>query len=442
MKFYECIQKFFEHKFENNQSYDINKRRDFLNKFLHLGIPTTKHEEWKYTNLTFLDDLDFNFVHDNQKFLSNNLLAELEYHDFSEFYFVPIVNGFYLDSQATLNGFFDVQRINDESVFSSNGSLLNFERFFNGNNPFSFLNLAAFSDSVFLQIKDNTVLERPIVLQYNYIFETSSLSNTLNFIEVGENSKVSIIILFKSNNASKVFANEYINLHLKQNSSIEISFLQYDLSNLILLNNLNVVCDIGVFFKSNYFSFETQFVRNNVNLAFEGINSTAKLNGVYIVSSNNFVDNHTMLYHNQPFCTSDEDYRGIINEQARSVFNGKIYVARGAQKTNAYQSNKNILLSNEARVYTRPQLEIYADDVKCTHGATAGFLDQDSLFYLTTRGIGKEKAKALLLSSFVSNNLERVEQSELRNILKELVAKKLNLENIYFCSAINELSKV
>ncbi|MFN3781379.1 MAG: Fe-S cluster assembly protein SufD, partial [Candidatus Kapaibacteriota bacterium] len=335
-----------------------------------------------------------------------------------------------------------ISKLDDDSVFLGESFLKNFETFYDSNNPFSFLNLAIFSDARFLKIANDVALDKPLVLQYNYNYEASSFSTTLSFIEVGENSKAEIIVLFKSHNPGEVLANEIINLYLKQNANVEISFVQYDTENLILLNNLNVVTESDVKFKCNTFSLETKFVRNNLNLAFEGLNSLGFLNGINIMSENNFIDNHTVVLHNQPNCTSEEDYRGIINDQARAIFNGKIYVARGAQKTNAYQSNKNILLSNEARVYTRPQLEIYADDVKCTHGATAGFLDQDSLFYMTSRGIGKEKAKSLLLNSFVSSNLEKVEQSELRNLLKELVAKKLNLEDIYFCSAINELSKV
>lgn len=442
MKFLDIVQNIFQNKFERYHEYKIDKRKYFLNKFLELGLPTTKHEEWKYTNLSFINDLSFSFGDENKTLSENQNLSELELSDFLNFNIIHIFNGYFLDSQNGLNGFVEFNKLDDDRVFSGKSFLMNFEQFFDNNNPFGFLNLATFSDARLLKIRNDVALEKPLVLQYNYDFGVPSLSNTLSFIEVGENSKAEIIVLFRSLSSARVLANEFINLHLKRNANVEISFVQFDTENLILLNNFNVVTQSDVNFKCNTFSFETQFVRNNLNLAFEGLNSLGFLNGINIVSGNNFIDNHTVVLHNKPSCTSEEDYRGIISDQARAIFNGKIYVARDAQKTNAYQSNKNILLSNEARVYTRPQLEIYADDVKCTHGATAGFLDQDVLYYITARGIGKDKAKALLLNSFVSRNLERVEQPELRNFLKEMVAKKLNLEDIFFCSSIAELSKV
>jgi Fe-S cluster assembly protein SufD len=167
-------------------------------------------------------------------------------------------------------------------------------------------------------------------------------------------------------------------------------------------------------------------VRNNLYLRLDGENINTYLNGLYVAGGEQVVDNHTLVDHATPHCFSSELYKGIIDDKAQGVFNGKIWVRQDAQKTNAYQSNKNILLSNDASMNTKPQLEIYADDVKCSHGATTGQLDEEALFYLRARGIGEAAARALLNHAFAADVVEQVENETIRQSLMLLLDAKLS----------------
>lgn len=442
MNFVENVKKIFYNRF-NRDGMAFENRSMFLDKFSFLGLPTLKHEDWKYTNLAFLNEINFDLLENKTLFKEEDISDTLDFLNGNSITVFSFVNGDF-GGFYKLNPSSDVDFINfDNKVFlNKDNSLSKFETFFNDSNPFGYLNLALNTSAIKISIKKEVELKSPIVLLYFYDTNYSAITNTLSFIEVGESSKANIIVIFVNKSTQKILANEFINLHLHSKSSVELNYIQTNLDEIVLLNNLNVIIDGNVNFNLNTFTIDTEFVRNNLNLLFNEPFSEAFLNGIYIVSNDEFVDDHTLVIHKEPNCKSDENFRGILDGNGRAVFNGKIYVARNAQKTNAYQSNKNLLLSNEARINTRPQLEIYADDVRCTHGATAGFLDKEMLFYITSRGINKEKAKSLLLNSFVSENLEKVVVPELRNYLKEIVAKKLNLEDIFFCSAIEEVSKV
>ncbi len=443
MKFNENIKKIFSDRFLTNKEQEVLKERSFyLDKFLNIGLPTLKHEDWKYTNLSFLHNFDFGLLQNEYSFDPKVVYDSLNFLENKRNFVVPIANGKLNYFNGNSTDLVKVHHLDDASIFNNNSILQKFHKFLNSSNPFGYLSLAMFSSSVFLKVEDKTELNEPIILFYYYDADYPSISNTFSFVEVGEDSRVNIIVFFVNKSAQMVLANEFINLHAKRNAKVEINFVQNDLKNVALLNNLNLIAETNTTVGINTFTINTEFVRNNINFLFDGKHSNAFLNGVYIESMDEFVDNHTLVMHNQPNCISDENFRGILDGNSRAVFNGKIFVAPDAQKTNAYQSNKNLLLSNYARVNTRPQLEIYADDVRCTHGATAGFLDREMLFYITSRGISREKAKSLLLNSFVAENFEKVGISELRNYLKVLVAKKLNLEDIFFCSAIDELTKV
>jgi Fe-S cluster assembly protein SufD len=169
----------------------------------------------------------------------------------------------------------------------------------------------------------------------------------------------------------------------------------------------------------NYFSFllQAKFSRNNFQVNFNGSGIDSKLNGLFIGKNDSIVDNHILMSHNKPHCHSNQFFKGILQDASRGVFNGKVLVQKDAQKTDAYQSNKNILTTREASIFTKPELEIYADDVKCSHGATSGFLQEDELFYLMSRGIGQEESKSLLLKAFANEVIDKVENEDFRDWL-------------------------
>ncbi|MCX7908278.1 MAG: Fe-S cluster assembly protein SufD [Ignavibacteria bacterium] len=441
MGFIDNVSALFEKKFSKQICRDEDSERlVFFEKFKELGLPTIKNEDWKYTNLAFLNEINFQLSSCTKAIDTGLVEKYLSFLNGNDKIVVPYINNSIDESFVKPLSSFDYKILRNGSFFANTKLISKFSNFFDSSNPFNFLTLAFSTDSAYLNVNNGFENEIPIILFYLYDFEINTLSNTLSFVEVEEDAKINIIAIFINRSRDKVFANEIINFHLKRNSNVEVNILQFNIDNLVLIDNFNFILESGATLKINTFSLNNYFVRNNLNVLFNEPYGTAFLNGIYFTADDEFVDNHTLVLHNQPNCISDENFRGILDGTGRAVFNGKIYVARDAQKTNAYQSNKNLLLSNDARINTRPQLEIYADDVRCTHGATAGYLDQEMLFYIVSRGISKEKAKSLLLNSFVSENLEKVEQPDLRNFVKELVAKKLNLEDIFFCSAIDELT--
>ena len=173
-------------------------------------------------------------------------------------------------------------------------------------------------------------------------------------------------------------------------------------------------------------SLNGDFIRNDLYIRSDATNCESTLNGVYIPQNKEHVDNHTIVDHLSPHCNSSELYKGVVNDNATAVFNGKVFVRPDAQKINAFQSNANILLSDDATVNSKPELEIYADDVKCSHGSTTGQLDEDALFYLRARGIGKDAARDLLVKAFVGDVLETIDIDAVREHATALIEKKLS----------------
>lgn len=422
----------------------LQVKENSFHKFEKVGFPTLKHEEWKYTSLNFLNQIDFSLKYKKYGKAYSSKSNFLKHLNGGNYNLIHLINSNLVDKQIELRkDALDLIHFDENPLENFDFDLYStFEKnFVDDSNPFSYLNTTFFSDGFKLVVNDNVELTEPIILVFSYDNTTPLFTNSLNFIVVGENSKARLIVIFENPSNGETLANETINILQKPNSKFEMNFVQNNISNLYLINNVNLVQQGNTYSKSNTISLNTRFVRNNLNVSFDGEHSEAHLNGIYYVDNDEFVDDHTVIQHNKPNCSSNENFRGVLDGRSRVVFNGKIFVARNAQKTNAYQSNKNILLSEEAKINSKPQLEIYADDVKCTHGATAGYLDREMLFYIESRGISKDKAKSLLLNSFVSENIEQIELPELRDSIKEEIAKKLHLEDIFFCSTIDEITK-
>ena len=219
------------------------------------------------------------------------------------------------------------------------------------------------------------------------------------------------------NSLAEVFAGE--------NSKLQFYRIQNDCKNISQASTIYSRLEKNSHFDTNTISLGNDFVRNNLNIALEEENCETHLNGLFVVKGNEFIDNHTAVRHNKPNCQSNQLYKGILDEKSTGIFNGKIFVERDAQKTNAYQSSKNILLSDDATINTKPELEIYADDVKCSHGSSTGKLDEDAMFYLRARGLSEDSARRLLLYAFANDVLNTIKIDSVKTYLEELVNKKL-----------------
>ncbi|MGQ9818514.1 MAG: Fe-S cluster assembly protein SufD [Candidatus Kapaibacteriales bacterium] len=441
MKFENFVTKAFSEyksdgKFSFRQPQLLEQKNKYLNEFLSYGLPTFRNEDWKYTNLGFLNEIEF----DCTKEYAQSIFSE-HYLDSTLFNGLPknlihlhngkLVTKAYEDDDFSLRKSFELTDI-FATIKTSNA---------NGN-PLLLLNFALSYDGFILDINDNVEIENPFVILFTFENETPKFYNTTNIIKVGKHSKANITVLVNKKSNIDVVTNDFIGIYQQSDSKIEISILQEQFDSFYSFNSIYSNLANNSLFHSNFISLGQKFARNNLQVDLADENSEALINGIYIAESKQFIDNNTIVNHLKPNCRSNQTYRGVLDGNGRAVFNGKIFVARNAQKTNAYQSNKNILLSNEARINTKPQLEIYSDDVKCTHGATAGYLDPEAIFYLRSRGITKTKTKALLLNSFVSGNIEQITLNKLRDFVKEKIAKKLNLEEIFFCSSLESIKNV
>ena len=263
------------------------------------------------------------------------------------------------------------------------------------------LNAAFIANGLFVVVRKNKNIDKPI-----FVYHLTDTGNDNVFVQprslfvVEENAQVQLIELYKNNGLHESFTNEVIEIAVQQNARLEYYKVQDENENCHHVGTTHIQQVGKCFTHSVTVTLNGGTIRNNINMILEAANNEGHLYGLYMVNGKTHVDNHSIVDNVMPNCFSNEFYKGIMDGNATGVFNGKIFVRQDAQKTNAYQSNKNVLMSDTASVNTKPQLEIFADDVKCSHGCTVGRLDDEALFYLRARGIGEKKAKALLLHAF------------------------------------------
>ena len=248
-----------------------------------------------------------------------------------------------------------------------------------------------------------------------------------NLIIAEENAELQIIERHQSLTSNDVLTNSVTEIFAAKNSIVDYYKVQNDKDSASLIDNTFIAQKHGSAVHVHTFSFGGNITRNNLNFYQQGERIDSTLKGVTILNKKQHVDHHTLVHHREPNCESHQDYKGIFGDNATGVFNGKIIVDQIAQKTNAFQQNNNVLISDKATINTKPQLEIFADDVKCSHGCTIGQLDEEALFYLKTRGIPKKEAEALLMYAFANNVLESVRIPELKARIKKLIANKLGV---------------
>lgn len=256
--------------------------------------------------------------------------------------------------------------------------------------------------------------------------EHQVLSQPYITIDAGKSSKAHFVESFVSIGEHHAFTNRTLRIQVAENASFTLDKIQSETDAHYLMNEDRIHVAGDGRFTINTLTIDGGWVRNNLHISFGGQNAEANLHGIYLPRKKQHIDNHTLVDHRVPHCNSNELYKGLLNDHATGVFNGKVYVQPNAQKTNAFQSNANILLSDDAQMNTKPELEIYADDVKCSHGTTTGQLDEDALFYLKARGLGEESARRLLTSAFINDVLDKVENDHIRNyVVSQLITREL-----------------
>lgn len=418
-----------EHSIINEKETSFLKmRKDAFDAFQHLGFPTTKNEEWKYTNLKDITDKTFErnqkTTIDLKSFLSQNEIYNLPFNK------LVFVNGFFnqslseiieKDSSIFITNISSAQK-NNSSVFEKHfGKYAKFE-----NESMNALNTALTSDGAFVYVPEKKLVEHPIlIINISDSSEINVFIQPRNLIVIEKNASVKLVETYFSIGTNTSFTNTVSEIYVGENSTLEHYKIQNESGENFQNNYTQLFQEANTNINHITLTLDGTLVRNNLHFYMNGENCNSLLYGLYVTANKNHVDNHTRVDHAKPNCYSNELYKGILKDKSTAVFNGKIMVHLDAQKTNAYQRNQNILLSDEATINTKPQLEIFADDVKCTHGATVGQLNDEALFYLRSRGIPEDEARKLLLNAFADEIAELIKIPELVSILEKEINNKL-----------------
>jgi len=402
-------------------------RKSSMEAFKQHGFPGQKHEEWKYFNLAPLLQERFTIATASVK---SNITREMVAR-----YKVAGENAIML---VFVNGIFrpDLSDTDKNKTITA-GSILNHEtEDFIGKSgdvneePFLALNNAFFSDGACIRIPAGARVENPVhILHLNDSRTEQTASFPRNLIIAEKNSKAQVIATYHSLTPDKhSFCNAVTELFLNPGSFLELDIKQNEEASSFHIGQVYASLQRDCTFDICTVTLGGGMVRNNLLIRLNDTNCTAHLNGLTLAGGNQVVDHHTVVDHASPGCYSNQLYKGIFDGHAHGVFNGKILVRRDAQKTNAYQSNKTVLLSHDAVMNAKPQLEIFADDVKCSHGATTGQLDEDALFYFRARGIGEQDAKALLNFAFASDVIQKINNDSMKENVLKLLSEKLHAQ--------------
>ena len=397
---------------ENLKSYSekvqtSEEKKELLTSFLAKGFPTIKDEEWKYTSLKKVVAKEYTIENTGEVIDSSTIEKySLGFENKIVFSDGKLINRTNIEG-ISISGFSDFED-------STTGSILQ-------------LNKALAHNGFTISVDKNTVLENPIEILF-FSTTANNFSQYRNQISVGDNAEVKFVERIQNTNDYASMVNHFTQIHCAKNTKVEYNKIQNNTVDSSLIDTVSVyqeqdsTCDI------NTLVFGGSFIRNNLNFEQNGSNCESNMNGVSILDDNQLADNHTFVDHKSAHCRSNEMYKGVYLGKSKGVFNGKIMVRQDAQKIDAFQSNNNLLLSDDSSIDSKPQLEIYADDVKCSHGCTIGQLDEDALFYMRSRGIGIEEAKAVLTYAFASEAIENISVEEVKLLAQKLLAQKLNVD--------------
>lgn len=395
-------------------------KRTASSQFEKEGVPTTKHEEWKFTNLAKVFKKDFSTV-DAQDLASNPELDKIDQ------YKVILENGI-LNTSKTDFVDTDVLEIADLSEKLKDDAFVSnkFNQAFNtSSDSMVALNTALLQGGVYIKVKRSKTTDKPVIIQQ--LFGANSegaVAYSRIIVDIEDNAEGTIIVDSTTPDGSSSLSNFVGEVTVGADARFKYYQLQNDTKEASQINNIKISQAKNSVIDTCTVSLNGELIRNNLQISLDDERIESNFAGLYLLDGKTHVDNHTVADHRFPNCVSNELYKGILDEYSRGVFNGKIFVREDAQKTEAYQSNNNILLSDNAIINTKPQLEIWADDVSCSHGCTVGQLDKDALFYLKSRGIGDQKGKALLLEAFVMEVVDTISFEPFAEYVSGLISER------------------
>ena len=383
-------------------------KNEALDSFLIEGFPTTKNEEWKYTSLKKVIAHDY-LIEDNSLEINDKEIEKYSLNIGSKIVFVngelwqkPKLQGVKIQVNA-----FDNLKFNDSATS---------------------LNAGLAKKGFVIEVEKNLQLEKPLEILFLNKNKSNSFVQYRNKVVLNENANIKIVENIRNLNNEICFTNYVTEIDLKKNANLEFNKLQDYNEFQNIIDTTNVTQAEQSISTINTLLFGGTFTRNNLNFIQNGAHCESNMNGIIILNNNEIGDNHTYVDHKRENCESNELYKGVYLGKSKGIFNGKIMVRPDAQKINAFQANNNLLLSENSAINSKPQLEIYADDVKCSHGCTIGQLDEKALFYLRTRGISKKDAMAILTFAFASEAMEKISIPQLALIVKNLMQERLNVK--------------
>ncbi len=419
--------------FENTVDVDSpvhDIRNQAIRVFEEKGFPTKKEEAWKYTSLNTVLKHDYSVFPKEENALEFTDVKKYFLHDLDTYKIIFIDGKYSSHLSETTHDKIDVCLMSSALTHTKYKPVI--DNYFNkivNHDGLTSLNTAFSKEGAYIFIPKNKLADKPIqIIHFSTGNESAMMLQPRNLIILEENSHVQIIERHQSLTDNPTFTNSVTEIFVGKNAVLDYYKIQNDNQNATLIDNTYIEQQAKSIGSVHTFAFGGNITRNNLNFFQKGEGIDSVLNGVTIIEGKQHVDHNTLVHHTEPNCESHQDYKGIFDEKAIGVFNGKIIVDKKAQKTNAFQSNNNILLSDKATINSKPQLEIFADDVKCSHGCTVGQLDENALFYMRSRGIGEKEASALLMYAFANNVLAGVKIPQLKNRISNLITDKLGVD--------------
>ncbi len=395
-----------------------------LEDFAQQGFPTRRDEEWKYTSVAAFEQHAFHALPDRRD--AALALRDQVVLEHGAGHLLVFHNGRH-DPALSMPGRLPAGARLQSLAVTMDTAPESLEPYLAGHQSqpaFGALNAAFMADGAYLHLQRGTVLEAPVHLLF-IATEPGAASHLRNLIVAEDGAQATVIEHYAGVDDTLYFTNAVTDIFAAQNAVIEHHKLQQEASDAFHVAGIHARQQRDSRLTSHSFSLGGALTRNDISTVFDATGCEATFNGLYLVGGSQHVDNHTRIDHRQPNGTSRENYRGVLDGLAHAVFNGKVIVHPGAQKTRAYQANHNLLLSRGAEIDTKPQLEIFADDVKCTHGATIGQIDDTQLFYLRSRGIEEAVARSLLVHAFAHDVIEPVRVAALRTRLEQILLVRL-----------------
>lgn len=413
--------------FANDHQVVASRRNEALQRLLDESLPTNKIEHWRYSKIFEHIDKDFLFELP-QRPAPENFCCNITNLDTNV---VSLVNGFYADDNQL--------KITDEGIVvgSMRVAMLTYAHLFekhfgtcrvNDRNGFTNINDALWQDGFFVYVPKNVHSDKPLQIIKIIDAGENAFVQTRNMVVLDENASLQIIDCDDTVHPQSCFCHSYTEFVVGDNARLETYKLQNVNDKSVFINTQATEMSASANLQSHIVSFNGGLIRNDITVNMNGEGGETNIYGLYLMDKQQHVDNQLRVNHNVPNCNSNELFKGILDEEATAVFNGHVYVAPDAQKTNAYQNNKNLILTPTAKVNTMPFLEIYADDVKCSHGSAIGQLDANQLFYMRQRGISKANARTLLMYAFAAEVSNHIDIEAMRERVDDLIKRRLRGE--------------